>query len=121
MQGWFETVQRDWQNKWTEMFPEQIRVDSDVRKAFESFDVDGDGHISYSELKEALTALGFTVSNQQTQAVLAKFDGDGNSELEVTEFQQLINYFRMLADAEDAATEIARKAKERASKRAMAV
>lgn len=98
-----------------------VKIQPEVRTAFASFDTDGNGHMDIQELRSALDFLGITqpggpCSQIHISAVLDKFDGDGNGSLELQEFQRLINYIRQLEEAEAAAVEIAKRAKERKGK-----
>ena len=64
-----------------------------IRDAFYRFDGDGNGHVDADELKLALGALGLNVNAEQAEAILAKYDDDGNETLELEEFATLVVEF----------------------------
>jgi len=59
---------------------------SDMRKAFQVFDVNGDGHIDDQELKQILENLGEKVSVDALQKMVQEVDIDGNHEIDWNEF-----------------------------------
>ena len=91
----------------------KVRIQEDVRGAFENFDNDGDGHMDVKELRAALEFLDLPCRADQVEVIMSKFDGDGNQTLELEEFQVLINYFRQLTEMEEAAAQIANRVKTR--------
>jgi len=68
-------------------------IDLRIRKAFERFDGDANGHVDTLELKLALSALGLKVTMEQSQMILSKYDANGNGTLEIEEFSQLVSDF----------------------------
>ncbi|MEE1757087.1 EF-hand domain-containing protein [Streptomyces sp. SP18CS02] len=58
-----------------------------ARKAFERFDVDGDGFITAAEYKSVMAQLGdFNVTETVAQAVINSKDGNGDGLLSFDEF-----------------------------------
>lgn len=53
-------------------------IDLELRQAFDLFDTDHSGGISVSELKQALGALGVTVSDQEARQMFSAIDIDSN-------------------------------------------
>ena len=63
-----------------------------VRAAFERFDTDGDGGLGRREVRQALKALGLPdVTIEDAGSVLKKYDGDGDGQLDATEFAKLVD------------------------------
>ncbi|MET9428692.1 MULTISPECIES: EF-hand domain-containing protein [unclassified Streptomyces] len=63
-----------------------------ARKAFERFDVNGDGLISAAEYKSVMAQLGdFNVTETVAQAVINNQDGDGDGLLTFDEFWAHLN------------------------------
>ena len=63
-----------------------------IRAAFEAFDADGSGAISAKELQKVLTKPGTTntmLSDEEVRAVIARFDVNGDEELQFDEFASL--------------------------------
>ncbi|MBP2405300.1 EF hand [Streptomyces netropsis] len=58
-----------------------------ARKAFDRFDVDGDGFITATEYKSVMAELGdFNVTETVAQAIINKKDGNGDGVLSFEEF-----------------------------------
>ncbi|MFI1254381.1 EF-hand domain-containing protein [Streptomyces netropsis] len=58
-----------------------------ARKAFDRFDVDGDGFITAVEYKSVMAELGdFNVTETVAQAIINKKDGNGDGVLSFEEF-----------------------------------
>ncbi|EGB04422.1 hypothetical protein AURANDRAFT_15750, partial [Aureococcus anophagefferens] len=58
-----------------------------LRKAFfRRLDEDGDGRVKRGELKRALAKLGVPLSGAEADAVLDKFDADGDGTIDTKEF-----------------------------------
>lgn len=51
----------------------------ELRQAFDLFDADHSGGISVSELKQALSALGVPVTDQEARQMFSAIDADSNS------------------------------------------
>ncbi|GGT34041.1 EF-hand domain-containing protein [Streptomyces purpureus] len=63
-----------------------------ARKAFERFDVDGDGQITAAEYKSVMAQLGdFHVTEPVAQAVINAQDGNGDGKLTWDEFWTHLN------------------------------
>lgn len=57
----------------------------EIRKIFNKYDKNGDGKISFDELKEILAALG-TPSADEVQRVMSELDKDGDGFVDLDEF-----------------------------------
>ncbi|MBT2384867.1 EF-hand domain-containing protein [Streptomyces sp. ISL-11] len=65
---------------------------AEARKAFERFDVDGDGLITAAEYKSVMAQLGdFNVTETVAQAIINKKDGNGDGVLSFDEFWASVN------------------------------
>ncbi|MCD9144210.1 EF-hand domain-containing protein [Streptomyces albireticuli] len=65
---------------------------AEARKAFERFDVDGDGLITAAEYKSVMAQLGdFQVTETVAQAIINKKDGNGDGVLSFDEFWASLN------------------------------
>ncbi|GGR36133.1 EF-hand domain-containing protein [Streptomyces netropsis] len=63
-----------------------------ARKAFDRFDVDGDGFITAVEYKSVMAELGdFNVTETVAQAIINKKDGNGDGVLSFEEFWNSYN------------------------------
>jgi len=66
-------------------------IEPKVKKAFETFDKNGDGSIDADELREALKYLGLNASAAQTREVLERYDtGFRDGKLDLGEFARLV-------------------------------
>ncbi|UJR35638.1 hypothetical protein I4U23_028388 [Adineta vaga] len=77
----------------------QIR---ELRQAFDLFDTDHSGGISVMELKQALTALGVTVTDQEARQMFSAIDIDRNGRIEFDEFVEVVadSYFKKFSRGE---------------------
>ena len=71
--------------------PLPLSIEPKVKKAFETFDKNGDGSIDADELREALKYLGLNASAAQTREVLERYDTSlRDGKLELGEFARLV-------------------------------
>ena len=63
---------------------------SELKEAFEVFDVNGDGNIDADELGMILEAVGRKMTLEQVQDAIAKIDSSGDGEIGYDEFLQLM-------------------------------
>lgn len=63
---------------------------TNIREAFDLFDVDGTGKINTKELKVAIRAMGFEPKKEEIRSMLAEVDGGKNGKLSYEEFAKLI-------------------------------
>ena len=59
--------------------------------AFANADVDGDGKLSYDELKDLLQCLGLEKDEQKLDKFVRAVDTDGDGVIDFTEFQQIVD------------------------------
>ncbi|KAK8381316.1 hypothetical protein O3P69_018420 [Scylla paramamosain] len=71
-----------------------------LRKAFESFDMDGKGYITPETVGTILRMMGVKISEKNLQEVIAETDEDGSGELEFEEFCSLAAKFLIEEDEE---------------------
>merc|ERR1711906_5928 len=62
----------------------------EVREVFGLFDADNSGAIDCRELKGAMRALGFEVSNDELKKMVSDIDTDGNGSVEFKEFMGMM-------------------------------
>ncbi|KAJ1696834.1 hypothetical protein LUZ63_005346 [Rhynchospora breviuscula] len=62
----------------------------EIREAFDLFDTDGSGTIDAKELNVAMRALGFEMTEQQIEQMIADVDKDGSGAIEFEEFVQMM-------------------------------
>jgi len=74
-------------NPGTSLSPEEL---TSYRDAFSTFDINGDGRISTSELGTILRSLGRTPSDAEVQQIVAKIDQDRSGFIEFDEFIRLM-------------------------------
>jgi calmodulin len=60
--------------------------DKDLMMAFKVFDLDGDGFISASELRQVMTSLGDQMSEEEVGRMLQEADTDGDGKINYEEF-----------------------------------
>jgi len=61
-----------------------------LRQAFNLFDKNGSGTISSQEIRVALTALGFSMTNEEIQSLILKYDHEKYGEISFDEFTEII-------------------------------
>ena len=62
----------------------------ELRQAFNLFDKNGSGTISSQEIRVALTALGFSMTNEEIQSLILKYDHGKYGEISFDEFTEII-------------------------------
>ena len=62
-----------------------------MEEAFAVFDVDKDGYITKSELRQVMNRLGESLTDEQLDAMIREADSDGDGKID-------IKYFRSLMD-----------------------
>merc|ERR1719244_1120848 len=68
-----------------------FRNRSEIESAFRRFDTNKDGAISYEEMKIGLKHCGIDFTDQEVEIVFAVGDRDGNGEVSLTEFVDLLS------------------------------
>jgi calmodulin len=74
-----------------------------AKNAFAMFDKDGSGSISVVELRETLSSMGYTLSDDEAQEMLTKMDADGNGEVDFGEFLEVVQNRKLEALEDDGA------------------
>lgn len=64
---------------------------AELKEAFNLFDMDGGGSISYTELKTAMKALGIKVKKDELMEMIKKVDKDASGEIEFDEFCDMMS------------------------------
>lgn len=64
----------------------------DLRRAFKLFDASGSGKISRREFKQACDRLGLSLSEDELELMLKRFDTNGNGTVDYFEFCRFIEY-----------------------------
>ncbi|KAJ8546156.1 hypothetical protein K7X08_018739 [Anisodus acutangulus] len=62
----------------------------EIKEAFELFDTDGSGTIDARELNVAMRALGFEMTEQQVEQMIADVDKDGSGAIDFDEFVHMM-------------------------------
>jgi len=83
----------------TREFTEQEILE--FKDAFAMFDIDGGGTIDTDELKQVLTELGDTPTDEEIQEMITMIDENGDGEIDFDEFLNLMR-LRMGESGEDA-------------------
>ena len=63
----------------------------EYKNAFKFFDKDGSEQISTEELGDAMSKLGYNLTNEQVAIILNQVDTDGSGQIGFDEFLQFIN------------------------------
>jgi len=74
-----------------EFTPDEV---NDMRRAYQAFDVNGDGHIDAQELKSVLDNLGERISADALNKMIDEVDTDGNHTVEWEEFCKMMHNIR---------------------------
>merc|ERR1719446_1407773 len=78
--------------------PEQVE---EVKEAFNLFDVDSSGAISYKELRACMKALQIKVDKDELKKMILEVDADQSGEIEFPEFLQMMTGKMASADNKD--------------------
>ncbi|KAL2968942.1 hypothetical protein AAZX31_15G053500 [Glycine max] len=62
----------------------------EIKEAFELFDTDGSGTIDAKELNVAMRALGFEMTEEQINQMIADVDKDGSGAIDYDEFEYMM-------------------------------
>ncbi|KAL8171766.1 hypothetical protein V2J09_023570 [Rumex salicifolius] len=62
----------------------------EIKEAFELFDTDNSGTIDAKELNVAMRALGFEMTEEQIEQMIADVDKDGSGAIDFSEFCQMM-------------------------------
>uniref|UniRef100_A0A2P2IX10 Caltractin n=1 Tax=Rhizophora mucronata TaxID=61149 RepID=A0A2P2IX10_RHIMU len=62
----------------------------EIREAFDLFDTDGSGNIDARELNVAMRALGFEMTEEQINQMIADVDKDGSGAIDFDEFVHMM-------------------------------
>ncbi|XP_052206271.1 caltractin-like [Diospyros lotus] len=62
----------------------------EIKEAFELFDTDGSGTIDAKELNVAMRALGFEMTDEQINQMIADVDKDGSGAIDYDEFEHMM-------------------------------
>ncbi|XP_043711073.1 caltractin-like [Telopea speciosissima] len=63
----------------------------EIKEAFELFDTDGSGTIDAKELNVAMRSLGFEMTDEQINQMIADVDKDGSGAIDFDEFVHMMN------------------------------
>ena len=64
--------------------------DEELQKAFELFDEDGSGRISFRNLRRIAKELGENLTEDELQAMIDEFDADSDGEISLAEFASIM-------------------------------
>ncbi|GJV67318.1 probable calcium-binding protein CML20 [Tanacetum coccineum] len=67
------------------------QVKQEMKEAFELFDTDGNGTIDAKELSNAMRALGFEMTKEQLDQMIADVDRDGSGAIDFDEFVYMMS------------------------------
>jgi hypothetical protein len=67
-----------------------------LKQAYRTFDIDGDGTITDSEVRTLLQGLGVHVSQESLNDLFARFDKDGNNALDFSEFVMMMRSMKQV-------------------------
>ncbi|XP_022773950.1 caltractin-like [Durio zibethinus] len=62
----------------------------EIKEIFDIFDTDGSGTIDAKELKSAMMSLGFEMTKEQINQMLAEVDKDGSGDIDFDEFLHMM-------------------------------
>jgi len=61
-----------------------------IKRAFEVFDTDGSGALSYEELEDVMTHMGERMPAEQIRRLIMAADLDGSGDIDIDEFTGMI-------------------------------
>ncbi|KAH9369723.1 hypothetical protein HPB48_007690 [Haemaphysalis longicornis] len=67
-----------------------ISAEEEIRQAFEVFDRNGDGLVSCTELRQAMTTLGHKLSLDLVEEMIREADKDGDGKINFEEFVTML-------------------------------
>lgn len=70
-------------------------LQKEIIETFKVFDLDGDGFISASELKEVLNNLGDNLSEKEALDMINDADADGDGRLNLTEYSKKMSHVEL--------------------------
>ncbi len=62
-----------------------------MEEAFAVFDVDKDGYITKSELRQVMNRLGESLTDEQLDAMIREADTDGDGKIDIKDFKSLMD------------------------------
>ncbi|XP_037953621.1 neo-calmodulin-like [Teleopsis dalmanni] len=65
--------------------------EDDVREAFKVFDKDGDGFVTFDEVKAVLLNMGENLTDEEFEDLFHEIDLDGNGKIDYEEFEALMS------------------------------
>lgn len=77
------------------------QTDKQMQKAYKFFDLDENGRIDVSELKEAMKLMGEDLNDAEVNALFAAVDHDGNDAISFEEFCVLVKAIKAKGDSKD--------------------
>merc|ERR1712185_796884 len=86
-----------------QLAPEQIE---EVKEAFQLFDVDSSGAISYKELRACMKALQIKVDKEELKKMILEVDADQSGEIEFPEFLQMMTGKMQNNDSKEEVTKV---------------
>ena len=73
----------------------------EFKEAFSFFDKDGDGKITFTELKTVMLSLGLLPSVEEVIEMIKEMDTDGNGVIDFTEFLTIMNRKTLFWDGDE--------------------
>ena len=70
-----------------------------LKQAYSTFDIDGDGIITDTEVKTLLKGLGVNISQESLSDLFSRFDKDGNNALDFNEFVMMMRSMKQASRA----------------------
>lgn len=64
----------------------------EMEEAFAVFDVDKDGYITKSELRQVMNRLGESLTDEQLDAMIREADTDGDGKIDIKDFKSLMDW-----------------------------